>query len=63
MKLGLHIVERPRIDSGFICQDHFDVTADVRVNDLANGRPFRVVGIDHSEITVALPVRFRAWRP
>src|SRR2546429_3890257 len=54
VKILLHLVERPRIDSRFIRHNHFHMTADVGVDNLPHGRRFGIFGANQSEIAVAL---------
>ena len=51
----MHLVERPRIDSGLVGHNHFDVAADVRVDNFAHRRGLRVFGMNQPEIAVTLP--------
>src|SRR2546429_7568131 len=55
VKVLLHLVERPRIDGGFIGHNHFDVTPDVRIDDIPNGLRLRILSADQPQISVALP--------
>src|SRR5439155_9860281 len=68
MKILLHLVERPRIDSRFIGHNHFDVAADVGIDNLAHSLGLGILGSNEPQIAVALPdaddhglVRF--WTP
>ncbi len=55
VKIFLHLVKRPWVDGRFISHNHFDVRADVGVDNLANGGGLRILGVNHAQITVALP--------
>lgn len=50
-----HVFECPRIDSGFVGQNHFHVVANVGVDNLLNRLRLRIFGANQSEIAVPLP--------
>ena len=51
---ALQFVQGPRIDSGFVRHNHFDVTANVGVDNLFHGCGLGILGANHSQIAVAL---------
>ena len=51
----LHLVQRPRIDSRFVSNNHFHMAAEIRIDNLSDGRGCCVFGVNHAEIAVALP--------
>lgn len=51
----LHFVERPRINSRLVGDNHFDMAPDVRLDNLADSRGLRILGMNQPEIAVALP--------
>ena len=48
------LVQGPRIDSRFVSHNHFDLTANVGVDDLFHRGGLRILGADQSRIAVAL---------
>src|SRR6266478_2810508 len=55
MDFFLHVIECPRIDSGFVCHNHFHVPADVGIDNLAYRVRSRIGRANQAEIAVALP--------
>jgi hypothetical protein len=50
----LHVVERPRIDSGFVGQNHFHMAANIGVDNLLHGLGLRILSSNQTQIAVAL---------
>src|ERR1700694_103413 len=55
MEVLLHLVERVRIDSRFIGQNHFDMAANVGVDDFLNSLGLRIPGANQPQVSIALP--------
>jgi len=51
----LHLVQRPRIDSRFVGNNHFHVASDVCFDNFADGRRLGIFRMNQPEIAVALP--------
>ena len=51
---ALILVERKRIDRGFICNDNADIFADIVIDNCADGFGFRVARMDESQFSIAL---------
>src|SRR5713226_2740158 len=51
----LNLVDRPRVDRGFVRHNHFDVTAHIGPDNLAHRLRSRILSANHSQATVALP--------
>src|SRR5713226_5021317 len=50
-----HFIERIRIDGRLVSQNHFDPSADIRIDNLAHRLGLRILRPNQSEIAVALP--------
>ena len=51
---ALVLVERERVDGGFVGDDNADIFADILIDDCANGLGLGVARMDESQFTVAL---------
>src|SRR5713226_156149 len=50
----LNLIQCPWVDLGFIRHNHFHGSADVRLDDFADGLGLRIFGVNQSKVTVAL---------
>jgi len=50
----LNLIQRPRVDSRLISDNHFQVVSDVDVNNFAHGIGLRIFDTNQPEISVAL---------
>src|SRR5216683_1090136 len=55
VKVLLHLVERPRVDSRFVRHNHFYVAPNVGVDNFTHRRGLRILSTNHAQIAVALP--------
>jgi len=55
VKILLHLVQRPRVNSRFVRNNHFHVASDVCLDNLAHSRGLCILGMNQPEIAVALP--------
>ena len=48
----MSLVERPRIDRRFVCDDHFDIFTQILSDDLSHGLGVRIARVDKSQFAV-----------
>jgi len=68
MQVLLHLIERVRIDGGFISQNHFHMAANVCVDDVPHSLGFGILSANQPEIAIALTDAnyhryFALWTP
>src|SRR5713226_3550652 len=54
MQVLLHFIERPRVDSGFVGHNHFDVAPDVSIDNLSHGCRLGILSMNKPKIAVTL---------